>query len=351
MNIFIAKTPYHALVAHAVLLNISEKSSQCPASTLIYSGNDLEDIRSIVAPDFWRNIFHFQLDSNAWNPGVRHTVKKWIHQHKLDTPGSDLFFSDDMNWRDQLLRHYLRGRQKYLIEDGLGSYYEASFTATQWLFRNIVLRGLFVDLDIHFGVVSQSTAHKYFCLHKTGFPWVENRRNVRLVNQYLEQHLDDLQERSNADSKTHSDYDLVFLSQPLYESRLLSMQQDLWYHQQLLGHFSDTATNILIKKHPRETMKMFRKRIDAMESLASGATLHTSVDATPAEALLIRMDSKTKVVSFTSTALINLKRLRPNLDVYFCPISDNLSISSIFEKTGITKISIAPNMAVRIHSQ
>jgi hypothetical protein len=313
-----------------------------PAAILIYSGADLEEIRSIISPDYWQNILHYQLDSSAWNPNVRHKVKRWIRNHKLETTDSNLFFSDDMNWRDQLLRHYLNGQGHFLLEDGLGSYYEASLTPTQWLFRNLVLRSLYFDLDIHFGAVSQSSAQMYYCLHKTGFPWIKNRQIVQLVGVNLEQYLDSLQENGNTNMENCSDYDLVFLTQPLYESRLLSKQQDLWYHRQLLGCFRNTATSILVKKHPRETMEMFRKRVDTMESSLPGATVRATTNSTPAEALLGRMDDKTKVVSFTSTALVNFKRLRPNLDVYFCPISDNMAISSIFEDIGISRISITP---------
>jgi hypothetical protein len=242
-----------------------------------------------------------------------------------------------MNWRDQLLGYHLGAKKKFLIEDGIGSYYRAKLSTKQKLFRNIVLRGLFAGQIKHFGAVSQSQSDGYFAVASSAFPWVTDRKRVIIIKDELRRYISEANVRSKEHLEAAQQTDLYFLTQPFYESDLLTREQDLAQHRFLASRFSDTKS-ALVKKHPRERDEMFEARVKAIASGIPHAQVVPSTSPMPAELLSIGARPGATFVSFISTALINIKHLREDLSVYFYPISKDEAISSLFSRLGIQQI-------------
>jgi len=330
MNIFIAKTPYHLILAHAVLLKIKSKHR----NYLIYSGKKTSNINNIIISDLWSDVLFFNIDINAYDIGVGNKVKSWVKTKKINKNGK-LFISDDMNWRDQLLANYLNYDKKYLIEDGVGSYYKSKLSISVAIARHTIFRALFYNLNFYYGAVSQSKATKYYALTKQGFPWVKDRSKVITIDKYLKIYLNKMQINSNHSTENT---DMIMLTQPLKESNIMSKKEDLNIHQKLILPFKNRINSILVKKHPREKESFFMERVNSLRAKYYNIEFTVSIDTRPAEILLFSISSNTIIVSPVSTALINLKHLRPDLSIYFTPINNDQSISSIFEDAGVEEI-------------
>lgn len=334
MNIFIAKTPYHVLLAHSVLLKLKEPEEV--DSYLIYTGNDLKSIESIIKRSYWKCIFHFNIQLSPLSLYTRVLTKKWTQDNKLWNKKANIFISDDMNWRNQLLENYLQCKERFLIEDGIGSYYPSKLSFVKMIFRHIVLRILFSGLKLHYGCVSHSIADGYYSINEGAYPWVKKRNNIYNIYPYLKSYLENIAGCKKMDFEEN--IDLVVLTQPLYEAGLISKKKDIDHHKNLIQPFIKKTKGILIKKHPYEEERIFIERVEALRISAPQATVYSLSDETPAEALLAYTNTSTIIVSPISTALINLKKLNPELQVFYSPLDDNHPISLIFEKSGILKI-------------
>lgn len=339
MNIFIARTPYHVMLAHAVCMAECDSGSVDEyQATLIYTGMSLDAIESIISGTCWADILHFCVRDNAWTLRRSNAIGNWVEQHFAGVTVDTVHISDDMNWRDQVLEYHLGARRRYLIEDGIGSYYKAALTTRQFLFRNTVLRSLHAGKVRHFGAVSQSRAHRYFAVDPIAFPWIEDRSNVRTVQSELRRFVSGAAMQENLNPDTGAQPDLYFLTQPLYESEIFSRAQDLQQHRSLASHFPE-ARDVLVKKHPRELDDMFDARVAAIESALPKARVISTSNPVPAELLAIRAKKNATFVSFSSTALINIRHLRDDLVVYFHPVTIDESIATLFSRLGIRKAS------------
>ena len=337
MNVFIARSPYHALLAHAVCMTERGEAEleEYPA-TLVYSGTSLDAIESIVSKRYWRNILHFSNRDNAWTSWRSGAIEAWVRRHFSSVTVDTVYLSDDMNWRDQLLEHYLCAQQRCLIEDGIGSYYEAKLSTKQRIFRNTVLRGTFAGKLRNYQAVSQSRGNRYFAVSPLAFPWIQDRGQVRIVDDELRRYVSQIAvaKRSGSDGGTQPK--LFFLTQPFYESDLLTRKQDLLQHRSLASRFH-RMNEVLVKKHPREHDDMFEARVGAIASALPEARVESSTSPLPAELLSIHASRESTFVSFISTALLNIKHLRPDLAVYFHPIAIDESVASLFSRLGIRR--------------
>ena len=336
MNVFIARSPYHALLAHAVCM--AERGDAEPEeypATLIYSGTSLDAIGSIVSEHYWTNILHFSNRDNAWTSWRSGAIAAWVQQHFSSTTVDTVYLSDDMNWRDQLLEYYLNAPERCLIEDGIGSYYEAKLSTKQRVFRNTVLRAAFAGKLRNYQAVSRSRGNRYFAVNPLAFPWIQDRRQVNTIEDELRRYVSQLS-FSHSDPDGGTQPELFFLTQPFYESDLLTRKQDLLRHGSLASRFH-RVNEVLVKKHPRELDEMFEGRVSAIASALPEARVVSSTSPLPAELLSIQAGTESTFVSFTSTALINIKHLRPDLVVYFHPVGVDDSVASLFSRLGIRR--------------
>ena len=337
MNVFIARSPYHALLAHAVCM--AERGAAEPEeypATLIYSGTSIDAIGSIVAERYWTNILHFSNRDNAWTAWRSGAIEAWVRRHFSSATVDTVYLSDDMNWRDQLVEHYLDARKRCLIEDGIGSYYEAKLSTKQRLFRNTVLRGTFAGKLRNYQAVSQSHGDRYFAVSPLAFPWIQDRGQVNIVDDELRRYVSQIAVASQSDPAGGTQPELFFLTQPFYESDLLTRKQDLLQHRSLASRFNRTK-EVLVKKHPREHDEMFEARVEAIASALPEARIESSTSPLPAELLSIHASKGSTFVSFVSTALINIKHLRPDLAIYFHPIAIDDKVASLFSRLGIRR--------------
>lgn len=335
MNVFIARTPYHLMLAHAVCL--AERCDDVRA-TLIYSGPSFDAIKAIISEGSWTNVLHFTVSGNAWTLRKNNAIRHWVDRHFDGEVVASLYVSDDMNWRDQLLGYYLGAKKRYLIEDGIGSYYQAKLNLKQHLFRNTVLRGLFSGEIENYGAVSQSRGDRFFAVAQSAFPWVSDRSQITVIKNELRRYISEVAVLSKTHIELAEQAELYFLTQPFYESGLMTREQDLMQHQSLARHFS-TVKSVLIKKHPRERGDVFQARVKAIASALPRADVFPSSSPMPAELLSIQAQPGAVFVSFISTALINIKHLRDDLSVYFQPISKDDNISSLFASLGIRRVN------------
>lgn len=335
MNIYIARTPYHVMLAHAVYLATRGDDIR---ACLVYSGPSLDPIEAIITKSYWQDVLHFDVRGSAWALRKSNAIRHWVDQHFEGIAVDSLYVSDDMNWRDQVLGYHLQAKRKCLIEDGIGSYYRAKLNTKQQLFRNTMLRGLFAGIIEHYGAVSQSHGDSYFAVAPRAFPWVKNRGHVSIIKNELRQYILEAAVRCRAHLEPSEQTELYFLTQPFFESDLLTRDQDLRRHQLLASHFSN-AKSVLVKKHPSEQDEMFKARVKAIASAIPHADILPSSSPIPAELLSIQACPGAIFVSFISTALINIKHLRNDLSVCFQPISKDDTISSLFSRLGIRQIT------------
>lgn len=339
MNIFIARTPYHVMLAHAVCMAERDTGSGDDyRAILIYTGTSLDAIESIVSTACWADILHFCVRDSAWTLRRSNAIGDWVEQHFAGVIVDTVHISDDMNWRDQVLEYHLGARRRYLVEDGVGSYYKATLTTRQLLFRNAILRSLLAGKVRHFGAVSQSRAQRYFAVDFIAFPWIEDRSKVCVVQSELRRFLSETAIPEERSPEAESRPDLYFLTQPLYESEIFSRAQDLQQHRSLASHFTE-ARDVLVKKHPRELDHMFDARVAAIKSALPKARVISTSSQIPAELLAMRAKKNATFVSFNSTALINIRHLREDLMVYFHPVTIDESFASLFSRLGIREVS------------
>lgn len=339
MNVFIARTPYHVMLAHAVCMaeRGNGEGNNFDAS-LVFTGTSLDAIEAIVSKGYWAEVLHFSNRDSAWVLWRSKAIEHWARQHFDALSVDTVHVSDDMNWRDQLLEFHLRANKRHLIEDGVGSYYSAKLSTLQYIFRNTVLRSLFAGKVRHYGAVSQSQGDRYFAVDPTAFPWVVHRDRVTTVRDELRRYISQTAMSGRGDRDIGTPSDLYLLTQPFYESDLLSKEQDLLMHQSLATHFPE-AGDVLVKKHPREQDDMFDARLSAIASALPRARVTASTSPVPAELLAIEAKPQATFVSFHSTALINIRHLRDDLVVYFHPVTIDNTIASLFSRLGIRQIA------------
>ncbi len=314
LNIFITKTPYHVLLAHAALkvddLLIGE-------SVLIYYGEKEADIESIIDRTIWKSVHFFSFPTTKISRKSIQKAHRFLSQENLES-AEVLFTCNDVNWRSQIFITRINYSKYYVAEDGLGAYLDYRRTFLGWCYAEIFLRILYPSVTFHYGKMNQSRADLYLSLTDSAFPWRENYTK-RLILREFSNYCHKISANQTGTSGRLSLATAILITQPLSDQGHWSYSKELHTYTKMLNTLS-RGEQLVVKKHPAESSRSFHKKVDFLSRKFNRLDVQPIESKLPVEVICQALAPASKVFSIMSTGAINISMLRPDLEV-FCDSS------------------------------
>lgn len=314
LNIVLAKTPYHVLLAHAAL----KANDTLPGeSVLIYYGVEDADIESLIDRSVWRSVYFFSFPSKIISRKSVRAVRRFLIKENLGA-AEVLFTCNDVNWRSQIFITQLSHSKYYIAEDGLGGYVDYRRTFVGWCYAEIYLRVLYPDVTFHYGKMNQSRADLYLSLSGTAFPWRPNSRK-KLIPYEFSQYCHEVSARQPINWDWLSTTSALLVTQPLSDQGHWTLSQELAVYTRMLSTLHQDA-QVVVKKHPAESSGSFLDKVEFLNRKFEGLDFQPVESQIPVEIICQSLPLGSNVFSIMSTGALNVSLLRPDLNV-FCDSS------------------------------
>nr|WP_246550804.1 alpha-2,8-polysialyltransferase family protein [Bradyrhizobium liaoningense] len=217
---------------------------------------------------------------------------------------SEVLVAQDLDARMQYCATFF-SRPISVVEDGMSSYVQ---TADPWrVVQRLITYKLFLGRRyLNFLGMGLLPAVNCFAFNPvTGFPKVADRNKIKPIAIPAGDGLQD---------HAHLDRSLIVVTQPLAEDDLATEDAEIEVFEALGRAAAALDMKLLLRSHPRESLKLIEKRIDAMRR--GGARLDTTTlkDFEVIEEAFAT-GRNPPVFGFSSTALSNARRINPRLKV------------------------------------
>jgi hypothetical protein len=319
MNIFICKTPYHLLCSEL----ICESFDLTGKKILILAFKISQDESELLISKCWNQVELFNIDKTMLYPINIINVKKWLERHDLTVVKEKekirIFLADDKNWLLQVLVASFEASELIIFEDGLGAYVETRQSFCEKVYRKAVLQTLMPGYVFNTNQVNHAKADQYISLSENAFPWVTNNALKKVLNMEDSTYIRSVSKRI---SKQYSFLNLsgrkcLILLQPLVEHGVCSIEEEKKFYSKVCKEIINTDI-VLVKTHHGESESVQKQRIDHIKkNIRSSNQLVILDQKLPAELLIVTDGSIEQIFGMNSTALLNTRRLRPDIEVFY----------------------------------
>jgi hypothetical protein len=274
----------------------------------------------IIDKSIWQKILILPHQKTINFSKAKRFIDNWIKHNDLKNikDQKEIFINDDKRWRNQLLITGIKADRISLIEDGMGAYVRNNFHPIRdKIYRGLILKYFFQNRLINTGLISSVPADRFFAFRNSAYHWFGPNRELHLLDYKKSEYIKKISQRSfiNSEKERVLAAQLIILTCPLAEASLLSIEKECRCWQKAALILSQ-YNKVVIKSHPAESEIFFQKRITALTSVLHQSSFIKIDSRLPAEILLCNNDINADIFSPSSTTLMNLKSIRPDLNVY-----------------------------------
>ncbi len=308
-NLFIVNTPFHLLTSFILTKSVFASDDNYlalihPHGYLKWTDSPLMNYMS-TSKCGYKDVFKLI----NW---LSHKNKeKSYHEQVVDVKNSigqlginKVFLGSDIDPQDQLLAAALGMKSFYRYDDGLFSYYnedrrrpkthELFHKARLWLLKRSA--GIKSDMYINTSTAGDSHAGVADYMYAPELLKRYSPKTIKIDDAAINAAVSDLSAHGLL-QETMTEKSILFLSQPLVEKKLYTIEQELTCLKKLIEPFSDKAV-LLYKPHPNDSqykIDFYRKNFPQMR-------IYNNIE--PAELLFVREKMLIAVASYQSTALM-----------------------------------------------
>lgn len=310
MNLVLAKTPYHILLAHA-----ARNSPDVLSGDSILVVFDCEEplVRDLINRKLWWSVKFLSFPTKRISGKSIKTVRRFLIDEGLEHVDS-LMTCNDLNWRNQLFMASVKYSRFIVAEDGFGAYVGQKRSAIDWLYAEVYLRWFFGKVTRHYGKMNQSQADLYVSLHGSAFRWFPTSPKKEIFPEFLA-YCQEAAEKLRHNWPSINEAEAILLTQPLSDHGHWSLKKELSAYHRLLGSVRDIGSKVIVKKHPAETEEGFSRKLSWLEETFPSIQFTLIRSVCPAEIIALLLPSGSKFLSIASTAAFNVSIARADIAV------------------------------------
>lgn len=308
MNLVLAKTPYHILLAHAARNSPEVLSGD---STLVVFDCEEPMVRDLINQELWWSVKFLKFPTKRIAGKSVKTVQRFLVDEGLEHIDS-LMTCNDLNWRNQLFMASVRHSRFIVAEDGFAAYMGQTRSTIDWLYAEVYLRLFFGKVTRHYGKMNQSQADLYVSLHSSAFRWFPTSPKKEIFFEFLA-YCEELAGKLRHNWPCISKAEAILLTQPLSDHGHWSSKEELSAYHKLLRSSPDIAGQVIVKKHPAETEESFSKKLSWLEERFPAIQFSPIRSGVPVEIIGQLLPPGAKFLSISSTAALNVSVARPDI--------------------------------------
>ena len=310
MNIVLAKTPYHVLLAHAALASEGVLSGK---ATLIYLGIDGPAVRSLIDWTNWDAVHFFSFPSKRISRKSARAARCFLSANKLCS-ANVLLTCNDVNWRTQLFISQISFSSLVVAEDGFAAYANYHRNLAGWLYAETYLRLFYSDVTFHYGKMNRARADMYLSISSDAFPWCPESRK-KVVFEEFSRYCFYLSSRLDGGWNGLSSTSAVLMTQPLSDQGHWRFRDEMAVYSRMLGSLAG-AGRVLVKKHPAEGFEGFSRKMSYLKEWFKDLSLEAIYSDVPIEVIVGRLPPGARIFSIVSTGALNASLMREDLQVF-----------------------------------
>ena len=241
-----------------------------------------------------------------------------------DSEMVNIYTGNDTDWRWQAFFTSFSNYRLNLFEGGIGAYLEKkgwNHSFNRQIVRLLFYKPLLMRRYRNIKGIFTSSADNYFAFRQFAFPLALgskiSEKKVNLLSFKNSQYTDFIRQNYVEYRALQYGKHCLVLSEPLAQFGVISEEcEELIYEKIAFKVSADDMTAIWIKRHPRENINSYQRKIRILKKVLKGTVInefHGSAEAF--EVALICGAKLSKVLGIMSSALINAKLIDTEIDV------------------------------------